>query len=79
MSERAHAMLNRDEESTGPGPSPASLAQMQAAIDRAVRGVRDPASVRSACDRMDRMRDEMRQRVGDVEVAVTLIREGRDE
>ena len=36
-------------------------------------------AMKRACERMDRMREEMRKRVGEVEVAVSLIRESRDE
>ncbi len=35
--------------------------------------------MRHAAERMDRMREEMRQRVGNVDLAVPLIRETRDE
>ena len=34
--------------------------EVQAAIDRALEGVRDPDSMRQAAERMDRMREEMR-------------------
>jgi len=53
--------------------------KVQAAIDRAVEGVRDPESMRQAAERMDRMREEMRARVGNVNLAVPLSRETRDE
>jgi glutamine synthetase adenylyltransferase len=53
--------------------------ELQAAVDRALKGVRDPRAMRQAADRMDRMREEMRQRVGNVNLAVPLIRETRDE
>ncbi len=53
--------------------------EVQVAIDRALKGVRDPDSMRQAAERMDRMREEMRARVGNVNLAVPLIRETRDE
>lgn len=53
--------------------------EVQAAIDRALEGVRDPDFMRQAAERMDRMREEMRARVGNVNLAVPLIRETRDE
>lgn len=53
--------------------------EVQAAIDRAIEGVRDTDSMRRAAERMDRMREEMRARVGNVDLAVPLIRETRDE
>jgi hypothetical protein len=54
-------------------------AQLQAAVDRVLKGVRDSEAMRQAAERMDRMREEMRQRVGNVNLAVPLIRETRDE
>jgi hypothetical protein len=61
-------------------PIPAALmAEMEAAIDRVLRGIRDPEDMREAAERMDRDREAMRQRVGEVEIAVDLIRENRDE
>jgi hypothetical protein len=38
--------------------------EVQAAVDRVLNGVRDPEAMRRAAERMDRMREEMRQRVG---------------
>jgi hypothetical protein len=52
--------------------------EVQAAVDRVLRGVRDPGAMRQAAERMDRMREEMRRRVGNVDLAVPLIRETRD-
>ncbi len=52
--------------------------ELQAAVDRVVQGVRDPEIMRRAAKRMDRMREEMRERVGEVHVAVDLVRETRD-
>ncbi len=53
--------------------------EVQAAIDRALAGIRDSDEMRQAAERMDRMREEMRARVGNVNLAVPLIRETRDE
>ena len=59
---------------------PANLmAELRAATERATRGLHDPDIMRRACERMDQMREELWQRVGDLDVAVDLIREGRDE
>jgi hypothetical protein len=55
------------------------MAELRAATERVTRGVRDPEVMRRACERMDRMREELRRRTGDLDVAVDLIREGRDE
>jgi hypothetical protein len=53
--------------------------EVQAAIDRVLEGRRDPELMRRAAERMDRMREEMRKRTGNVDLAVPLIRETRDE
>jgi len=39
---------------------------------------RDPEAVRLACERMDQMSEEIRKRVGVVDIAVPAIRELRD-
>ena len=39
---------------------------------------RDPDAVRLACERMDRMREEIQKKVGIVDIAVPAIRELRD-
>ncbi len=39
---------------------------------------RDPEAVRLACERMDRMREEIQIRVGVVDIAIPAIRELRD-
>ena len=36
------------------------MAELRAAVDRAARGARDPEVMRQACERMDRMREELR-------------------
>jgi hypothetical protein len=52
--------------------------ELRQAIERLIRGERDPEVMRRACERMDRMREELRARIGTVEMAVDLIREARD-
>jgi len=42
-------------------------------------GVRDPETMRKAREEMNRMREELRQRIGTVEIAVDIIREARDQ
>ena len=42
-------------------------------------GVRDSETMRKAREEMNRMREELRQRIGTVEIAVDLIREARDQ
>lgn len=38
----------------------------------------DPESMRKARQRMDQMREDLRQRIGTVEVAVDLVRDARN-
>jgi len=89
---KGHAVTNRNdppsfsqrscenEDMNSSDTIPADLmAELWAATERAARGVNDPTVMRRACERMDRMREELRQRVGDLDVAPDLIREGRDE
>jgi hypothetical protein len=53
--------------------------ELNEAIARLMNGKRDPEAARKACERMDRMREETRQRVGTVDFAVSSIRELRDQ
>lgn len=52
--------------------------ELDEVIAKLMRGERDPEAARRACERMDRMREEIYKRVGTVEVAVDFIRELRD-
>ena len=58
---------------------PELLAEAQARADRAAKGLRDPADAQKACERMDRMREELRQRIGETDIAVDLIRDARNQ
>jgi hypothetical protein len=51
--------------------------ELQAAIRRAMSGIRDPEEMRKACERMDRMREEIRSREGILDIGVPAIREIR--
>jgi hypothetical protein len=68
--------MNRAE--TRPTIPPEVMAELEAAIDRVVRGVRDPEAAARACEEMDCAREELRQRIGETNIAVELIREARD-
>jgi hypothetical protein len=64
--------------------TPAAISQedidsLQEAIDRAVKGIRDPKAASSACEEMDHAREQMRHDCGERNLAVDLIRESRDE
>jgi len=54
--------------------------ELEAAIAQASLPMhqRDQEAVRKACERMDRMREELRSRIGTVDLAVELIREARN-
>ena len=52
--------------------------ELQNAADIAAKGIRDPETVRKACERMDRMREELRLKHGLLDIAVPSIRELRD-
>jgi hypothetical protein len=58
---------------------PEIMAEMVEAARRAMSGVRDPEVMRRACERMDRMREEIRQKHGILDIGVPAIRELRDE
>ena len=57
--------------------------EMAAALDEALREAmtanRDPEDMREACDEQDRLREELRQKVGELNIAVELVREVRDD
>jgi hypothetical protein len=61
--------------STTEPKDPRVSADLQEAVDRVLRGVRDPEAMRRAAERMDRMREAMPE----TNVAVELIREARDD
>ena len=58
---------------------PTGNPELNEAIARRMKGVRDPEAARRACERMDRMREEIQKKVGTVEVAVKFVRELRDQ
>jgi hypothetical protein len=58
---------------------PEVLAELDEAIRRAMTGVRDPEVMRRACERMDRMREEIYKEHGLLDIGVPAIRELRDE
>ena len=54
-------------------------AELEEAIRVAMSGVRDPEAMRLACERMDRMREEIRRKHGILDIGVPAIRELRGE
>jgi hypothetical protein len=51
------------------------LLDLEQVLGRAVAGVRDPEEMRKAREEMNRMREETRQRIGTVDIAVDLVRD----
>jgi len=54
------------------------MAEMHEAAERAATGIRDAQDMREACERMDRVSEEIRKRNGILDIGVTAIRELRD-
>ena len=57
----------------------AAMDELRAAIDGMIRGIRDPEAALRALERLSFEREELRKKIGTIEVAVDLIREGRGE
>lgn len=53
-------------------------AEYEAAVQRAVKRVRDPVAMERAAREMDEGREEIRSRLGELDMAVDLIRDARD-
>jgi hypothetical protein len=65
-------------ESLFTGITPELLAEMQEAVRVAFSNVRDPEAMKRACERMDRISEEIRKEHGLLDIAVPSIRELRD-
>ncbi|HZZ80082.1 MAG TPA: hypothetical protein VFE62_16330 [Gemmataceae bacterium] len=61
-----------------PTISPNLMADLRAAAANAAKGARHPEDARAACEEMDRIREEIRQKHGVLEIGVAAIRELRD-
>ncbi|HEX3998746.1 MAG TPA: hypothetical protein VHX65_09375 [Pirellulales bacterium] len=55
------------------------MAELHEAAERAGKKVRDRDAMRRACSQLDVAREELRKRVGTLDIAVGLIRSGRDQ
>ena len=53
--------------------------EIDEALSRAVKGERDSLRMAKALAEMNRMREELRKRIGTVDVAVDLIRDARNQ
>lgn len=52
--------------------------ELERTLESAASGHRDPAQMRQAREEMNRLREELRQKIGIVDVAVELIRDARN-
>jgi hypothetical protein len=64
---------------TVPAIPPKLFAELEEAVGEIMKGVRDPEKMDHAAREMDEGREEIRQRLGELDLAVELIREARDE
>jgi succinate dehydrogenase/fumarate reductase flavoprotein subunit len=55
------------------------IADLQESLVLAASGIRDPETMRKAREEMNRLREELRQRIGTVDVAVDLVRDARNQ
>jgi hypothetical protein len=60
------------------GLPPEIFAEIRDAAQRVANGVRNPEIVRRPCERMDRLRDEIQQKHGNLDIGVPAIQELRD-
>lgn len=58
---------------------PALMRELQEAADKASKGVRNRRGMEQAGEEMDRLREELREKVGELDVSVDLIREVRND
>ncbi|GEM_PF-4877047 len=58
---------------------PGLMRELQRAADKAARGVRNRRDMQQACAEMDRVREELRDKLGELDVSVDFIREVRDD
>jgi hypothetical protein len=50
------------------------MATLQQAAESAARGIRDPETLRHACEEMDQIREEIRREHGVLDIGVPAIR-----
>jgi hypothetical protein len=55
------------------------LAELEKTTQNLIKGVRDPGAMDRGAREMDEGRAEIRRRLGEVDLAVALVRESRDE
>jgi hypothetical protein len=65
-------------EITGTGIPSDLMAELRQAAERAAKGVRDPEAMRQACERMDRISEQIRKRHGVLDIGTPAIRALRE-
>jgi hypothetical protein len=65
-------------EITGTGIPSDLMAELRQAAERAANGVRDPEAMRQACERMDRISEQIRKRHGVLDIGTPAIRALRE-
>jgi hypothetical protein len=65
-------------EITGTGIPSDLMAKLRQAAERAAKGVRDPEAMRQACERMDRISEQIRKRHGVLDIGTPAIRALRE-
>jgi len=70
-------MSTTETKATGVLP-PELKAELEEAARYAASGVRDPEVMRRACERMDKLSEEVRRKHGILDIGVPAIRELRD-
>ncbi|HKI36357.1 MAG TPA: hypothetical protein VKA46_31155 [Gemmataceae bacterium] len=63
---------------TGSGIPSHLMAELRQAAERAAKVVRDPEAMRQACERMDRISEQLRKRHGVLDIGTPAIRELRE-
>lgn len=56
-----------------------SVHELQETLTRAASGVRDRVEMREAREEMNRLREELKRKIGVVDIAVELIRDARNQ
>jgi hypothetical protein len=54
------------------------MVELQRAAERAAKGIRDPEAMRQACERMDRISEQIRKRHGVLDIGTPAIRALRE-
>lgn len=55
------------------------LDDLERTVQNLIKGVRDPKAMDEGAREMDQGREEIRQRLGELDLAVEMVRESRDE